>query len=65
MKKNFCPDSQTIKGFSLIGPESGGPSLVESTDGKITRIRPYSYDKEYTDKHCNPWVIKVRGSEFR
>ena len=61
----FKPDSRNIKGFSLIGMESGGPCLVDSKDGKITRIRPYSYDKEYTDKFCNPWVIKARGSEFR
>jgi|GEM_PF-4998398 len=36
MKSKFKPDSQTIKGFSLIGPESGGPSLVDSNDGRIT-----------------------------
>ena len=65
MKNKFKPDVQNIKGFSLLGPESGGPSLVDSNDGKITRIRPYRYDKEYTDKYCNPWVIKARGSEFR
>jgi len=65
MSTKFTPDSQTLKGFSLLGPESGGPSLVDSNDGKITRIRPYYYDKEYTDKHCNPWVLQARGSEFR
>ena len=65
MSKQFKPDAQTLKGFSLLGPESGGPSIVDSNDGKITRIRPYYYDKEYTDKYCNPWVIKARGSEFR
>ena len=61
----FKPDSQSIKGISLIGPESGGPSLVDTTDGKITRIRPYIYDKKHTDEQCNPWSIKARGSEFR
>ena len=65
MSSRFKPDSQTFKGFTFMGPESGGPSIVDSNDGKITRIRPYFYDKEYTDKHCNPWVIKARGSEFR
>ena len=65
MSNKFKPDSQSIVSFSLMGPESGGPCLVDSNDGKITRIRPYFYDKEYTDKHCNPWVIKARGSEFR
>ena len=65
MSSKFRPDSQSIVSFSLMGPESGGPCLVDSNDGKITRIRPYFYDKEYTDKYCNPWVIKARGSEFR
>ena len=65
MGNKFKPDVQNIKGFSLIGPESGGPSLVDSNDGRITRIRPYFYDKKHTDEHCNPWVIKARGSEFR
>jgi anaerobic selenocysteine-containing dehydrogenase len=64
LKKKFKPDKQSIVSFSLMGPESGGPCLVESTDGKITRIRPYHYDKEYTDKHCNPWKIEARGSSF-
>ena len=65
MSSRFKPDAQTFKGFTFMGPESGGPSIVDSNDGKITRIRPYFYDKEYTDKYCNPWVIKARGSEFR
>ena len=65
MSNRFTPDVQNIKGFSLIGMESGGPCLVDSNNGKITRIRPYQYDTEYTDKYCNPWVIKARGSEFR
>ncbi|MDR0490918.1 MAG: molybdopterin-dependent oxidoreductase [Oscillospiraceae bacterium] len=65
MHNKFKPDAQNIVSFSLMGPESGGPCLVDSNDGKITRIRPYHYDKEYTEKHCNPWVIKARGSEFR
>ena len=45
----FTPDQQSIVSFSLMGPESGGPCLVESKDERITRIRPYHYDKEYTD----------------
>mgnify|MGYP003878986843 CR=1 FL=1 len=64
MAKKFVPDSQQIVSFSLMGPESGGPCLVDTTDGRITRIRPYRYDKEYTDKHCNPWKIEARGSTF-
>ena len=55
LKDRFTPDQQSIVSFSLMGPESGGPCLVESKDERITRIRPYHYDKEYTDAHCNPW----------
>ncbi|MBQ9465279.1 MAG: molybdopterin-dependent oxidoreductase, partial [Lachnospiraceae bacterium] len=47
-----------------MGPESGGPCMVDSNDGRITRIRPYFYDKEYTDAHCNPWKIEARGKTF-
>ncbi len=64
MKKKFTPDSQSIVSYSLMGPESGGPCLVESNGGRITRIRPYSYDKEYTDLNCNPWTIEARGKTF-
>jgi trimethylamine-N-oxide reductase (cytochrome c) len=47
-----------------MGPESGGPCLVDSNEGRITRIRPYHYDVEYTSAHCNPWKIEARGSTF-
>ena len=42
----FIPEEQNIVSFSLMGPESGGPCLVDSNGGRITRIRPYLYDKE-------------------
>jgi anaerobic selenocysteine-containing dehydrogenase len=64
MSSKFTPDIQNIISFSLMGPESGAPCLVDSTDGKITRIRPYFYDKEYTDAHCNPWKMEARGKTF-
>lgn len=60
----FKPDSQSIVSYSLMGPESGGPCLVDSNNGKITRIRPYHYDTEYTRAHCNPWKIEARGHTF-
>ena len=63
MKNKFKPDKQNIISFSLMGPESGGPCLVDSNDGKITRIRPYTYDEEVA-KTCNPWKIEARGSTF-
>ncbi len=47
-----------------MGPESGGPCLVDSNDGEITRIRPYFYDEEVRET-CNPWEINARGKTFR
>ncbi|MCL1829529.1 MAG: molybdopterin-dependent oxidoreductase [Oscillospiraceae bacterium] len=55
------PDKQNLVSYSLMGPESGGPCLVDSNDGRITRIRPYFYDKKYVDEKCNPWKIEARG----
>jgi len=46
MADKFTPDQKSIVSFSLMGPESGAPCQVDSTDGRITRIRPYFYDKE-------------------
>ena len=54
MSSRFTPDKTNIVSFSLMGPESGAPCEVDSNDGRITRIRPYFYDKEHTDAHCNP-----------
>ena len=38
--QKFIPEEQNIVSFSLMGPESGGPCLVDSNGGRITRIRP-------------------------
>ena len=65
MNNKFMPDKENIVSFSLMGPESGAPCSVESNNDRITRIRPYFYDKEYTEKHCNPWKIEARGKSFR
>ncbi len=65
MANNYKPDHTTLKCFSLMGPESGGPCVVESDNGRITRTRPYFYDTEYTDKYCNPWSITGRGKTFK
>ena len=61
----FTPDGQSIVSTSLTGPESGAPCVVDTNDGKITRIRPYYYDTDYTNEHCNPWKIEARGKEFK
>ena len=64
MSDKFKPDRQSVVSFSLMGPESGGLCLVDSTDGRITRIRPYHYDAEHAEKYCNPWKIEARGKTF-
>ncbi|MDR2088234.1 MAG: molybdopterin-dependent oxidoreductase [Clostridiales Family XIII bacterium] len=63
MRNKFTPDKQNVVSFSLMGPESGGLCLVDSTDGKITRIRPYHYDAEQVEK-SNPWKMEARGKTF-
>ena len=65
MSNKFKPESQSLVSFSLMGPESGAPCVVDVNEGKITRIRPYEYDTEYTDAHCNPWKIEARGKTFK
>lgn len=41
-KDKFTPDDQNIISFSLMGPESGGPCLVDSNDGKNHPDSPLS-----------------------
>ena len=60
----FQPDRQNLVSYSLMGPESGGPCLVDSSNNTITRIRPYTYDRAYTDANCHPWKIEARGQTF-
>ncbi|MDR1820939.1 MAG: molybdopterin-dependent oxidoreductase, partial [Oscillospiraceae bacterium] len=56
-------DKQNVISFSLMGPESGGPCLVDSLDGRMIRVRPYRYDPELKKTH-NPWSISAHGSKF-
>ena len=65
MNNKFKPDRRSLKGFSLIGPETGGISVVESNGGKITRIRPYHYELLADGEEANPWKIEARGATFQ
>ena len=49
MSNKFVPEHESVTSFSLMGPESGGMCIVDTNDGKITRMHPYHYDTEYTD----------------
>ena len=48
-----------------MGPRAGLPSSVESDkDGKITRIRPFYYDKDHDWESKRPWKIEAHGTTF-
>ncbi len=62
--KDVSPDKVCIKGTSLIGPSGGPPALVETDDGKITRIRPFPYGYKYDEDQIKTWEISARGKTF-
>jgi anaerobic selenocysteine-containing dehydrogenase len=64
LSSKFVPEKSSLVSFSLMGPESGALCKVDCNDGKITRITPYEYDRDYTDKKCRPWHIEARGKTF-
>ena len=58
-------DKKVFKAASLMGPLSGGPSVVESgKDGKVTRVRPLYYEDYIDWDSKNPWNLTARGSKF-
>jgi len=57
-------DHRTYKAASLMGPRSGTPSVVDSSDGKLIRIRPFHYDEGRDISELNPWKITARGRTF-
>ena len=64
-KINIGSDKQVIRGSSLIGPgDSGVPTVVDVRDGKITRIRPLDYERNYDKKDFNVWKIEAHGKTF-
>ncbi len=64
MTNSYKPEKRNIVSFSLMGPESGAPCLVESDGGKITRIRTYEYDRALLDADGAPWKMNARGKTF-
>jgi trimethylamine-N-oxide reductase (cytochrome c) len=62
---NLRADRRVLKAASLMGPKSGPPTVVESDDaGRITRVRPYSYEEHNRWEDLNPWKIEARGRVF-
>ena len=66
MDKKFIPDKRVIKGTSLTGVgDSGNPSLVEIKDGRVIRIRPFNFVKDFRqDVEKNKWTIEARGRKL-
>ena len=57
-------EKHTLKSASLMGPRGGAPVDVHSSNGKITRIRPFNYEQVPNFKELNPWKIEARGKTF-
>lgn len=56
----------TIKTMGFCGPGTASdPAEVDVKDGKILRIRPFSYVDHAPEEGLNRWVIKARGKEFK
>ena len=54
-----------IKGLGWCGFGIGSNSAeVDVKDGKILRIRPLHFDKEYKPEEMKPWKLKARGKVF-
>ncbi|MDP2916694.1 MAG: molybdopterin-dependent oxidoreductase [Dehalococcoidia bacterium] len=61
--KNKAEEQTVIKGLCFIGSGNGGANAAEIDvkQGKIIRIRPLHYDKEYDRKEFNSWKMEARG----
>ena len=65
MGSNLGAEKTVLKAGGLMGPQSGPPSSVEcGKDGRITRIRPFYYDKAVDWESKNPWSMTAHGSTF-
>ena len=65
-KVDIKADKVVLKASSLMGPRSGPPSSIESdSEGKITRIRPYYYEKDIDWDSKKPWKVEARGATFQ
>ncbi|MBN1188488.1 MAG: molybdopterin-dependent oxidoreductase [Dehalococcoidales bacterium] len=54
-----------IKDISWCAESYGSnTSMVDVSNGKIVRIRPFRYDWKYDPQEFNPWKLEVRGKTF-
>ncbi|MBP1765742.1 MAG: molybdopterin oxidoreductase, partial [Firmicutes bacterium] len=55
-----------LKGLGFEGFAIGSNTAeVDVKDGKILRIRPLNFTKEYKPEEFNPWQIRARGKVFK
>jgi molybdopterin guanine dinucleotide-containing S/N-oxide reductase-like protein len=55
-------ENTVVKGLSFSGPaQDSNPVEVDCKNGRVIRIRPFRFDKEYDRK---PWKIEAKGKVF-
>ena len=47
-----------------FGPNANS-SVVDVTNGRVTRVRPLHFDWKYDNKQFNAWKMEVRGENVR
>jgi len=58
-------ETTVVKGLSFICTASDGNTAeVDIKDGKIIRIKPLHYTRNYKPEQFNPWKIEARGKVF-
>jgi molybdopterin guanine dinucleotide-containing S/N-oxide reductase-like protein len=58
-------EKTVVKGLCFIGVGTDSNTIeADVKDGKLIRIRPLHYDKEYKIEELNPWKMEARGKAF-
>ena len=58
-------ESTVVKGLCFIGVGTDTNTIEADTkEGKLIRIRPLHYDKEYKREDLNPWKMEAKGQVF-
>ncbi|MGI6216262.1 MAG: molybdopterin-dependent oxidoreductase [Coriobacteriales bacterium] len=63
--KGVGADFSTYDNIDWCGFGTGSNvATVDVKDGKVLRVRPLRYDKAFTRKELNPWVMEHKGLRF-
>lgn len=55
-----------IKSFGLCAHGAGGsPGVVDTKNGRVTRIRPLHYDASYPAEELKLWSLEARGKVLK